>query len=216
MLCKNSLYTEFGYFFSNESSYTYTNYGTDEFMVAGDASNGMYNDYDPRLGSVVTPKVNSNTQAITTFWDRLYQWTARANEIIARCEGEGSKVPEGSAKDEAMGVAHFVRGFNYLFLTMQWGDIPLITEPVTTPQREYTRNSQDEIYKLIISDLETAYKLLSADASKATKNYVTKWAAAHYLAKAHLWRASELNSGSYRMYQVCKRSDRASSSDSEL
>lgn len=191
----NSLYTEFGYFFSNESSYSYTNYGTDEFMVAGDNSNGMWNDYDPRLGSVVTPKVNSNTQDITTFWDHLYQWTARANEIIARCEGEGSKVPEGASKNEAMGVAHFVRGFNYLFLTMQWGDIPLITEPVTTPQREYTRNSQDEVYKLIISDLETAYKLLSDDASRATKNYVTKWAAAHYLAKAHLWRASELNSG---------------------
>ena len=45
----NSLYMNFNYFFSNESSYCYTNYGTDEFMVAGDASNGMWNDYDARL-----------------------------------------------------------------------------------------------------------------------------------------------------------------------
>ena len=55
---------EFNYFFNNESSYCYTNYGTDEFMVAGDNSNQMWNDYDARLGSVVTPAVNSNTQAI--------------------------------------------------------------------------------------------------------------------------------------------------------
>ena len=184
-----SLYMEFNYFFANESSYAYTNYGTDEFMVAGDNSNEMWNTYDARLGSVVTPTVNSNTQSITTFWDTLYQWIARANTIIAN----GETMEAGSTRNEALGVAYFVRGFNYLFLTMQWGDIPLITDPITTPEREFVRNSQDEVYKVIISDLELAHSLLSADASRATKNYITKYAAAHYLAKAHLWRASELN-----------------------
>ena len=184
-----SLYLEFNYFFSNESSYSYTNYGTDEFMVAGDNSNEMWNCYDARLGSVVTPTVNSNTQSITTFWDTLYQWNARANTIIAN----GENMAAGATRNEALGVAYFVRGFNYLFLTMQWGDIPLVTEPVTTPEREYVRNSQKDVYEQIISDLEQAHSLLSGDASRATKNYITKYAAAHYLAKAHLWRASEIN-----------------------
>ena len=189
----NSLYLNFNYFFSNESSYCYTNYGTDEFMVAGDASNGMWNDYDARLGSVVQPRVNSNTQAITTFWNELYKYIAQANTVI--------HYAEPGTKSVALGTAYFVRGFNYLFLTMQFGDIPLVTEPPTSPEREFTRNSQKDVYEQIISDLEQAYSMLPADASLAKKNLVSKYAAAHYLAKAHLWRASEINSawnGSYK------------------
>lgn len=185
----NGLYSEFGYFFSNESSYCYTNYGTDEFMVAGDNSNGMWNDYDSRLGSIVTPTVNSNTQAITTYWNELYSWIARCNTVI-----DNADVLEGSSlKDEALGIAYFVRGFNYLFLTMQFGDIPLSTAAITSPQREFIRNSSEDVYNQIISDLEQAYGLLTSDATQATKNYLTKYAAAHYLAQAHLWRASEIN-----------------------
>lgn len=199
----NALYLQFGYFFSNESSYAYTNYGTDEFMVAGDASNGMWNDYDARLGSVVTPVVNSNTQAITTFWDTLYQWIARANYVIAHQD-----VLDGSSlKNDALGVAYFVRGFDYLFLTMQFGDIPLVVDPVSTPEREYSRAAQKDVYELIISDLEKAYSLLTSDKSKATSNYLTKYAAAHYLAKAHLWRASEINdswNSSYKTADLAK------------
>lgn len=184
-----SLYLEFNYFFNNESSYAYTNYGTDEFMVAGDNSNGMWNDYDARLGSVVTPRVNGNTQAITTYWDTLYSWIARCNTILSK-----AAVLEGSPlKNETLGMAYFVRGFNYLFLVMQFGDVPLTTEAISTPQREFTRAKAEDVYKRIIEDLGQAYSMLDPDASKATKNHVTKWAAAHYLAQAHLWRASEIN-----------------------
>lgn len=193
----NSLYIAYNYFFQNESSYCYTNYGTDEFMVAGDNSNGMWNDYDARLGSRVTPTVNSNTQAITTFWNTLYQYIARCNIIISNAE-----VLDGYAdKNTVLGQAYFCRGFSFLFLTMQFGDIPLVLEPTEEPTREYTRDPQQDVYAQVISDLENAYSMLPADASLATKNKVTKYAAAHYLAKAHLWRASEINSawnGSYK------------------
>lgn len=186
----NSLYNQYNYFFNNESSYAYTNYGTDEFMVAGDASNGMWNDYDSRLGSVVTPKVNGNTQDITTFWNHCYQWNARCNTIIGKAD-----ILEGSPlKNQTLGLAHFTRGFNYLFLVMQFGDIPLVTEPITKPEREFVKATREEIYKQIILDLEAAYNMLPADASLAKSNYATKYAAAHYLAQAHLWRASEINS----------------------
>ena len=195
----NALYQEFNYFFVNESSYTYTNYGTDEFMVAGDNSNEMWNNYDSRLKSTI-PAVNSNTQGPATFWDTLYSWISRCNTIIFR--GEESGVLEGSAlAQEALGTAYFVRGFNYLFLVQQYGALPLNVEAVTSPQREYTRNSPEEVAAQIISDLEKAHGMLTSDASKATSNYITKYAAAHYLAKAHLWRASEINdswNGSYK------------------
>ncbi len=181
-----SLYIQFKYMFNNESSYAYTNYGTDEFMVAGDASNGMWNDYDARLAPNVS-RVNSNTQGMTTFWDTMYEYIWRCNKILG-----SEAVLEGYAdKDEIMGTAYFVRAFNYLFLTMQFGDIPLVLEAATTPQREFPRVAQDEVYKQIISDLGNARQLLPETPSASGK--LRKSAASHYLAKAHLWRASEIN-----------------------
>ena len=184
-----SLYLNYGYFFSNESSYAYTNYGTDEFMVAGDSSNEMWNTYDARLGSTVTPRVNSNTQDVNTIWNSLYQWIQRANKIIAKAD-----ILEGSPlKNETLGIAYFTRGFNYLFLVMQYGDLPLVIDAISTPEREFSRAPRKDVYEQIIKDLEAAYGLLSSNPADATKNIATKYAAAHYLAKAHLWRASEIN-----------------------
>ena len=194
----NSLELAYNYFFQNESHYCYTNYGTDEFMVAGDNSNGMWNDYDARLGSRVTPTVNSNTQAITTFWNTLYQYIARCNIIISKAE-----LLNGYAqKNTVLGQAYFCRGFSFLFLTMQFGDIPLVLEAAEEPSREYTRNPQKDIYEQVIADLEQAHSLLPADATLATKNKVTKYAAAHYLAQAHLWRASEINAAWNEPYKT--------------
>ncbi len=197
-----SLYGQFKYMFQTESGYAYTNYGTDEFMVAGDSSNEMWNTYDARLGSVVTPRVNSNTQSITSFWDTMYSYISRCNIII---NSDESILSGYASKEEVLGTAHFVRAFNYLFLTMQFGDIPLVLEAATTPQREYSRQSQDEVYKTIISDLESAYNMLP-DKPSAT-NKLRKSAAAHYLAKAHLWRASEINDGWNSSYKTTDLSE---------
>ena len=184
-----SLYEFFVWPFTSESGYAYTNYGTDEFMVANDKSNQMWNDYDFRLGSEVTPKVNGNTQGSDSWWNQCYTYIGRCNTIIGRAD-----VLDGFAgRDETLGTAFFVRGYAYLFLTMQYGDVPLVTEEINTPEREFTRESSEKVYERVISDLEQAYSMLTADAGKATYNYVTKYTAAHYLAKAHLWRASEIN-----------------------
>ena len=175
--------------FIGEHSYAFTNYGTDEFMVAGDPSNGMWNDYDSRLGAVVSPMVNSNTVKVDAFWNSYYDYIGRANELLC-FEDEIASLGNGK---EALGTAAFIRAYCYLFLTMQHGDIPLVMTPDRAPVGEWGRNSREEIYAQVISDLEKAYDLLPADASLAVRHGVSKYAVAHYLAKAHLWRASEIN-----------------------
>lgn len=62
--------------------------------------------------------------------------------------------------------------------------------PSTSVETYFTRNSEEEVYTQIIADLEEAYKLLP-EKPEATGR-ITKYAAAHFLAKAHLFRASEL------------------------
>ena len=48
-----------------------------------------------------------------------------------------------------------------------------------------------EVFDQILSDMKQAYDLLPA--TPAQRGRITKWAAAHYLAKIYLFRASEAN-----------------------
>ena len=161
------------------ASWNYIQNGTDEMTAGSDTQGETWNSYDARI----------NSNATAGFFDVYYQWIARCNTILAKAD-----VMEGSSlKNETLGNAYFARAFCYLFLVSQFGDVPLVTTPATEPNREYSRQSREEVYELIISDLEAAYGLLTDNARAATTNHFTKYAAAHYLAKAHLWRASEIN-----------------------
>lgn len=181
-----SLYMNFGTLFYAEGYWPFTNAGTDEFMIGGDGASEAYNTYDSRLSS--SPTGSANTVKMSWLWDNLYPWISRANTIL----NNGDRVMGNSPLyNEAMGTAYFTRAYNYLMLVMQYGDVPLVTIAPTSPEREYGRDSKEAVYDLIISDLEKAYELLPETGNMTGK--VTKYAAAHYLAKAHLWRASEIN-----------------------
>ena len=161
------------------ASWNYIQNGTDEMTAGSDTQGEVWNSYDARI----------SPNSTAGMFDLYYQWIGRANTIIAKAD-----VLEGSAlKNETLGYAYFTRAFCYLFLVSQFGDVPLVTKPVTEPEREFSRQTREEVYNLIIPDLEAAYGMLTGDARQAVTNHFTKYAAAHYLAKAHLWRASEIN-----------------------
>ena len=56
----NGIYYNLRYHFSFEWGFSTTNYGTDEFIVGGDGSNGMWCSYNSSLKSDI-PVVNINT-----------------------------------------------------------------------------------------------------------------------------------------------------------
>lgn len=181
-----SLYMQTRDFFYGYEYWAFVNTGADEFMIGGDGASEAYNTYDARLSSIVSG--SANTQPLSMVWDVLYPWIANANTIL----NNGDRVMKGSPLyNETMGTAYFTRAFDYLTLVIQYGDIPLVLEAATKPEREYTRNPRKDVYAQIISDLEQAYQLLPEKPSMPNK--YTKYVAAHYLAKAHLWRASEIN-----------------------
>src|SRR5690606_17686804 len=68
--------------------------------------------------------------------------------------------------------------------------VPLVTTPSTTVNLEFTRATPEEIYNQIIGDFKQAYALLPNTGAPAK---ITRDAAAHFLAKAYLYRASEIN-----------------------
>ncbi|MDR0757731.1 MAG: RagB/SusD family nutrient uptake outer membrane protein [Tannerella sp.] len=174
--------------FNSEAMYCHTNYGTDEFKVGGDGSNGAWNNYDGTLKSVVTP-VNANTLAANALWDNMYVGTGYANLLIKSVQDLASTNEQVSKT--CLGEGYFLRAYNYQRLVNQYGGVPLKLEPSATVEREFTRASAQEVMNQVVEDFRQAYNLLPASASAPGK--LTRYAAAHFLAKALITRASEIH-----------------------
>lgn len=162
------------------------NLGVDEFS---DANNPIpsFNCYSADLNS---NEVTTGSANIASLWDNMYGGIESANTIIANMPQYYNQ--SAANYNTRLGEGYFMRGYFYLSLVTQFGGVPLKLQPSDHVETYFTRNSEDECFAQIIADLEEAYKLLPAKAEAAGR--ITKWAAAHYLAKTHLTRASELYS----------------------
>ena len=182
-----SLYGNLRGHFNREAAYTYHLSGTDEFVNGSDPVNMGWNSYEAGYGSVMTfPGVGSNTAPINELWDEMYVGIANANLVIANAD----KVSNEDTRKKCLGEAYFMRGFNHYKLFAQWGGIPVIRERLVGVQRYFKRASEEETLKAIIEDFEQAYNLLPTNRWRGVGT-ITKYAAANFLAKALLYRASE-------------------------
>ncbi|TBO36332.1 RagB/SusD family nutrient uptake outer membrane protein [Pedobacter kyonggii] len=173
------MYQSLKFHFNYTWAYTSTNYGVDEFTVGGDRTEQMWNSYDGSLNSF-----NSDVQAV---FDNMYTNINSANIVI-------KNVPvyyTGANKNTRLGEGYFMRAFDYFKLVKQFGGVPLQLESLEIIKEEFTRNSAKEVYEQVIQDFIQAYNLLPATPGETGR--LTKWAAAHFLAKAYLFRASEMN-----------------------
>jgi hypothetical protein len=173
--------------FNGEFAFAYMAYGTDEFHVGGDNSNISYTSYGNGLASIV-PAINSNTVTANAQWDNLYIGIGHANIIIQNATASTSTAD--AIKKTALGEGYFFRAYCYLRLVSQYGAVPLKTTPSTTVELEFTRAEPKDVFAQIIADFTQAYNLLGNTGGPAK---ITKDAVAHFLAKAYLSRASEIN-----------------------
>jgi hypothetical protein len=173
---------------NGEWYYCAANYGTDEFHIGGDPSNSPWNNYDQTFNSVVTA-VNGNTANANFQWDALYTGIGDANTLIANATASTST--NAAVKSTSLGEGYFMRAYSYLRLVSQYGGVPLQLTPVTTVRLDFTRASAQDVYAQIIADFTKAIPLLPTGGAPY---HITKDAASHYLAKALLSRASEINS----------------------
>ena len=160
------------------------NLGVDEFTDANNPS-PSFNSYSVDLNPEESTYGGSN---IAPLFDNMYSGIESANTLI-------QNVPlyydQGNSNyDTRLGEGHFMRGYFYLQLVVQFGGVPLKLTPSEGVNTFFVRASEEECFAQIIADLKQAYDLLPPTGSEFGR--VTKWAAAHYLAKAHLTRASEL------------------------
>ena len=173
----------------HEFSYVHNNYGTDEFSVGSDASNEAWNNYDSRFQSQGITGSSTNVVQVNLSWDYAYNYVNTHNTVIAKAS---SVLVSDPGLNDVLGTAYFMRGWMYFYLVQQWGDVPLITDPIEGLVREFTRAPRADVLQNVINDFQRAYDLLNNPAV-IVPGKIYKDAAAHYLAKALLYRQSEIN-----------------------
>lgn len=184
------LYGNIRWHFGYEWAYGITLYGTDEFTNGADLTSEPWNTYDNRLNPLdCTPAngaANKNCPGVSALWDQMYYGISTANLIISKAD----KITEESDRNIAMGEAYFLRGYNYFRLFSQYGGVVLQTEPAEGIIQNFTRASEEETLNQIISDFENAYNMLPTTKWRGNGTW-TRYTAAHFLAKALLYRQSE-------------------------
>lgn len=185
-----ALYGNIRWHHGYEWAYGITLYGADEFTNGADLTAEPWNTYDNRLNALdCTPALgaaNKNCPPVSGLWDQMYYGISTANTLIASAD----KISDESVRKTALGEAYFLRGYNYYRLFAQYGAVVLQLEPASGVVRTFARATEEETLNQVIADLKAAYENLPAKSSRGTGGW-NKYTAAHFYAKALLFRQSE-------------------------
>lgn len=124
---------------------------------------------------------------VSAAWTGNYTGVGRANTIL-------DKLPaatfESALKDRYEGEAKFLRAYFYFNLVRLFGDVQLVTESINDPYATNTlgRTPMEEVYALIISDLQRAESLLPETIAAQEAGRASRWAAKALLGKVYLTR----------------------------
>jgi hypothetical protein len=97
--------------------------------------------------------VNSTNIIVRNYWRLLYDIVNNANAILAALP-EAEITEEQRARTEAS--ARFFRAFAYRYLSHLWGDVPILLEAVDGPRFNFSRSPQEEVWQVMVTDLEFA------------------------------------------------------------
>lgn len=170
----------------------------------GRGSFAQYNDFQG---------MNSNNiNRVAGFWNAFYLSIRNANIVIKNAPNSEAISPEDI--NRYVSEAKFLRALSYYHLVRNWGDIPLRTE-ANMEDLSLPKSSTEEVYELIVADLQEAENLLPED--QALLGRPTKWAAKTMLADVylHLERYAEakekaqevMASGKHALVPVTNRDD---------
>lgn len=106
---------------------------------------------------LLTGTHDPTNSVMNSFWNALYTLIHRTNTVIEN----GPNVTDNTTlRDRCVGEAKFFRGWAYFELVSMWGGVPLYTATVKAPDGFQPRAKEDDVYALIIADLQAAATVL--------------------------------------------------------
>ncbi len=125
---------------------------------------------------------STSDDVLHSLWAYLYRIVNNATAIV-----DYSETHEWQNKEmgnTTSGEAHFFRGWGNFYLTMLWGDIPIVDTVITSVRVNFVRNPHAEVLAYVIKDFARAANLLPETAGQPGR--IDKTTAMHMLSYAYL------------------------------
>ena len=123
--------------------------------------------------------------SVTNLWKTLYDGISRANLLLHQIKFSNNIDEEFLSRIK--GETLFLRAYYYFILVQTFGDVPLILEPYLTPENlEVERTPIKDVYSQIVSDMETAEKMVLPIKEIGHGGRVSKSAVRGILARVYL------------------------------
>ena len=116
----------------------------------------------------------------------LYGGIARATSAIETIDNVPWRDDQKTLRNQLLGEAYFMRGLYYLWLTQLFGDVPLITSSVVTPEMEEEASAENAIFPQILSDLTSGKNLMGTDRGRGD-GHANKFVAEAFIARAYMF-----------------------------
>lgn len=125
----------------------------------------------------------------------LYGGIARATSAIETIDNVPWRDDQKSLRNQLLGEAYFMRGLYYLWLSQLFGDVPLITSSVVTPEMEEQADAETVIYPQILSDMVSGKNLMGTERGFGD-GHANKYVAEAFIARAYMfWAGFYKNAG---------------------
>lgn len=176
-------------------------------MYGGIVSGLFYDDLGnsqlAEASKACTYTLEAFSSPIFSLWHEFYKGISRANFVLQNVP-KMTGVLSQSTIDNYVAEGKFFRAYAYFYLVKEFGDVPYIDTPYTSPEGMYVeRMPSDQVYQKIIDDLTS---ITTGDALPQKSFYengcrVTRAMAQTLLAQVYLQRAGYPLSGGVGDYQ---------------
>jgi len=177
-----------GTFTGNRSISLFAGLSADELVLYDGVVVGSYQSYYQNNLSAIDGTGSEN-------WAPLYNYIFRCNAAIEGLQSTTSL--DQAVRQQLLGEAKFLRAFQYFYLVATFGDVPIVLSADYNVNETLARSPREDVFKLIIADLEEAKSLLSTEyLDKSLRPYSgdgervrpTSWAASALLARIYLYK----------------------------
>ncbi|MDR3060663.1 MAG: RagB/SusD family nutrient uptake outer membrane protein, partial [Dysgonamonadaceae bacterium] len=129
---------------------------------------------------------DASTGEFYSMWSHSYSSINKINSVLEVLETTSIADLQQSLADRYIAELKFIRSLYYFHLVQQFGDVPLKLNPTKTAETTSYRDSKEEVWKQVISDLESCINSLPERYPDTEYGRVTKYAAMHLLSKTYL------------------------------
>ncbi|MCM4161591.1 RagB/SusD family nutrient uptake outer membrane protein [Antarcticibacterium flavum] len=131
-------------------------------------------------------EINPNNTRNFNIWSSGYNIIYMTNSLLEGLANSNNVTDE--TRNRLEGEAKFIRAFTYFNLVNLYDDIPLLTSKDYRSNALAARNSSEEVYELIIRDLENSINLLGESYLDGERTRINNYTSMALLARVYLYR----------------------------